>query len=197
MTTGIVPVSASNLSSGCQPQIACYHGWMRDYFLICCRLHLEPNNQLHHHHHLPSVSHQKGAGSTCHLCWKISPFCGTLISSDLLPPCGSERLGDTRLVLPFVITSASPHCFLLPSLSPPSETKSRFAGVCARPCGCGCPCTHTLEWTRIIPVDHLWAPAIFLTSRQTTLDGRKAFFLPSIYTLYILSIHCNVTDHLL
>lgn len=67
---------------------------------------------------------------------RFSPFCGTLISSDLLPICGSQRLGDTLLVLPFVITSASLHCLCFPhSLFLPNR-KYICGCVCMQVCVC-------------------------------------------------------------
>lgn len=79
--------------------------------------------------------------------------------------------------------------FLLSSLSPPSKRKVDL-WVCVHVCVCTGErsCTHSQEWTSIIPVHHLWAPAIFLTSGQTTLNGRKAFVVPSTY-IFVYSFH--------
>lgn len=74
-------LSPCDLSSSSQPVIACFQLWRQGLFPYL--LSSPPNH--HPHRHLPSVSHLKIAGSTCHLCWKISPFCGALISPDLLP----------------------------------------------------------------------------------------------------------------
>lgn len=52
------------------------------------------------------------------------PFCSNLMNSDLLSQRGSKRPGKTWLVVPFVITCASLHCFCSPHI-----LGNRCAGV--------------------------------------------------------------------
>lgn len=109
---------------------------------------------------------------------RFPPFCGTLISSDLLPPCGSQRLGDTLFVLPFVITSASLHCFCSPH--------SLFLPNRKHICGCMCICVCVSVYVSVC----VWVPVWVNFLAHTSMNKHNPC-TPSLCCSYFSYIEAN------
>lgn len=175
-------------------QTTCWSEWRRYCFLLCCPPHLQPNCHLHHHH-LPNVSHMKRARECLPPLPQDFPI---LWHPDKLWLTSSMWVRETwryTACIAFCNYICFTALFLLPSLSPSSKREVDL-WLCVHAFLCVSFLAPTQAWASVIPVHHLWAQAIFLTSRQTTLEERLLSSQVHI-SLYALSIHCNATHHLL